>query len=249
MLPDLKLVVRLQDVDNRASELTREVAALPKHISEIEKKLDGHERKLEANRAALSANQKDRKRLEGDIQIHEQKISKLKGQMADAKTNEVYRTFQHEIEFCEKEIRGCEDRILELMTESDPLEKNVKAAEAALKEEKKDVESEKNRARERTAVDQQALSELEAERNSIATQISPAVMSAYDRIRKTRGGVAIAEAVDGRCAKCHIALRPQFRQELKRGEKVMFCESCNRILYYNPPQSVEELVGQSSQTA
>ncbi|MDQ2900743.1 MAG: C4-type zinc ribbon domain-containing protein [Acidobacteriota bacterium] len=249
MLSDLKLVVRLQDVDNRASELMKEVASLPKHIAEIEKKLDGHERKLEADRAALSANHKDRKRLEGDIQTQEQKISKLKGQMADAKTNEQYRAFQSEIDFCEKEIHRCEDRILELMAESDPLDKNVKAAEAALKEEKKQVDSEKQIARERTAVDQKALSELQSERKGISTQVAQAVLSAYERIGKTRRGIAIAEAVDGRCSRCHIALRPQFWQELKRGEKVMYCESCNRILYYNPRENCEELVGQSSQTA
>ena len=55
--------------------------------------------------------------------------------MLEAKTNEIYRAFQNEIEFCQKEIRKPEDRILELMGESEPLEKNVKTAEAALKRE------------------------------------------------------------------------------------------------------------------
>jgi predicted nucleic acid-binding Zn-ribbon protein len=131
MLPDLTSVIRLQDLDIRVAELTREISALPVHISEIEKKLETHQRKLEADRAALSANQKERKKTEGDIQVQEQKISKLKGQMLEAKTNEVYQAFQSEIGFCEKEIRRLEDRILELMSESEPLELNVKAAEIA----------------------------------------------------------------------------------------------------------------------
>ncbi len=62
--------------------------------------------------------------------MQEQKISKLKGQMMEAKNNEQYTAFQHEIEFCQSEIRRFEDRILKLMTESEPLEKNVKAAES-----------------------------------------------------------------------------------------------------------------------
>src|SRR6266850_1724283 len=124
MLPDLKLVIRLQDVDTRLAELAREIADLPRHVTEIEKKLISHERKLEADRAALAANQKERKKCEGDIQIQEQKISKLKDQMLQAKTNEQYRAFQHEIEYCQTEIRKSEDRILELMGESEPLEKN-----------------------------------------------------------------------------------------------------------------------------
>jgi len=249
MLPDIKLAVRLQDIDNRVAEVTREVSSLPKHIAEIERKLESHERKLEADRAALTANLKDRKRLEGDIQVQQQKISKLKDQMLEAKTNEQYRAFQHEIEFCEKEIRQAEDRILELMGESEPLERNVKTAEGALKQEKAQVEGEKQEARERTAGDQRELDQLQAERKSIATQISPAVLSAYERVRKLRHGIALAEAVDGRCSQCHMSLRLQFFQDLKRGEQVMHCESCNRILYYNPPESFEHLTGEAAPAA
>ena len=54
MLPDIKLAVRLQDIDTRVAELTREISSLPKHIAEIAKKLESHERKLEADRAALA---------------------------------------------------------------------------------------------------------------------------------------------------------------------------------------------------
>ena len=244
MLPDLKAVIRLQDVDLRIGELTREVAALPKHIAEIEKKLESHQRKLEADRAALSANQKERKKIEGDIQVQEQKISKLKGQMLEAKTNEVYRAFQHEIEFCEKEIRRFEDRILELMSESEPLEKNVRSAEAALAEEKKQVEAEKQQARERTAADKKDLDRLYEERKSLVSLMTVSVYRSYEQARKARGGVAVAEAVDGRCMVCRMAMRLQYFQDLRKGDQVLRCENCGRILYYNPPVAVEELTGE-----
>ena len=239
----MKLAVRLQEIDNRLAELAREIATLPKHIAEIEKKLGSHERKLDADRAALAANQKERKKCETDIPAQEQKISKLKDQMLSTKTNEQYRAFQNEIEFCQKEIRRLEDRILESMAESEPLEKNVKAAEAALKEEKAQVEAEKNVARERTAVDQKASHELLAERASIAKEVTPATYQQYERVRKGRRGIAVAEVVDGRCTACHMVLRPQYYQDVKRTEKILFCESCQRILYYNPPEAFDDLAG------
>ena len=85
MHPDTRLVSQLQAIDLRMAELEKEVAALPKHIAVIEKTLESHQRRLEADRAALAANQKDRKKFEGDIQMHEQKISKLRDQMLGAK--------------------------------------------------------------------------------------------------------------------------------------------------------------------
>src|SRR6185437_4928836 len=151
MHPDTRLVSQLQAIDLRMAELEKEVAALPKHIAVIEKTLDSHQRRLEADRAALAANQKDRKKFEGDIQMHEQKISKLRDQMLGAKTNEQYKAFQHEIAYIEAEIRKAEDKILEFMEQSEPLDKNMKLAESELKQEQQHVEGEKSRAHERTA--------------------------------------------------------------------------------------------------
>jgi predicted nucleic acid-binding Zn-ribbon protein len=249
MLPDLKLVIRLQEIDNRLSELTHEIAALPKHITDIERKLVSHERKLEADRAALSANQKERKKCDSDIQAQDQKISKLKEQMLGAKTNEQYRAFQNEIEFCQKEIRKFEDRILELMSESEPLDRNVKAAEAALKTEKTHVEAEKQQARGRTAEDEKAASDLKKERTEVVASITPAVYQRYERVRKSRRGIAVAEALEGRCTACNMTMRLQFFQDLKKGDQVMACESCQRILYYNPPVHVEDLTADAAPAA
>ncbi len=241
MIPDLRLAILLQSLDQRIAELEREVSALPKHIAEIEKQLDQHLRRLEADRAALSGNQKERKKIEGDIQMQEQKISKLKDQMLQAKTNEQYRAFQHEIEFCEKEIRKCEDRILDLMTESEALDKNVRAVEASLKTEKEQVEAEKKEARSRTAVDQKQLNEHQAERAEAVSQMTRAVYSAYERIRKKRRGVAVAEvAADGLCQACFLSLRPQHFQDARKNDQILFCESCGRILFYNPPVVADE---------
>ena len=225
MHPDTHLVIQLQTLDQRSTALEKEVAALPKHIAAIEKTLESHIRKLEADKAALTANQKDRKKLEGDIQMHEQKISKLKDQMLGAKTNEQYRAFQHEIAYVEAEIRKAEDRILELMSESEPLENNLKKAEASLREEKQVVEAEKNRARERTAADKAQLEQIRAERKEAAAKLPAATLREYERIRKKWSGVVIAEAVGNRCTACQIVLRPQYMQDLKRGEQLMFCES------------------------
>ena len=239
MTAEIEQVTSLQSLDLRIAELDREVATLPKHIAQIERTLDSHIRRLEADQAALAANQKERKQLEDDVKVENQKISKLKDQMLGAKTNEQYRAFQNEIAFCEQAIRKAEDRILDRMAEAEPLDANVRKADAALKEEKRQVEAEKARVRERTAVDEKQLLQLRAERSGLVAGLKPQLYSAYERIKKKWHGVAVAEAVDGRCSACQIMLRPQFFQDLRNGGELLFCESCGRILYYNPPVSFE----------
>jgi len=241
MTVEIEQVTRLQILDKKIADLEREIATLPKHIAQIEKTLESHLRRLEADRAALAANQKERKLLEDDVKVETQKISKLRDQMLGAKTHEQYRAFQHEISFCETAIRKAEDRSLDLMSESEPLDSNVKKAEAALKEEKQQVEAETSRARERTAVDQKQMDELKAERQQVVASLGKPAYSHYERIRKKwRGGSAVAEALEGRCSACQILLRPQFFQDLRHSESMMFCESCGRILFYNPPVRFEE---------
>jgi predicted nucleic acid-binding Zn-ribbon protein len=241
MHPDIQSVNQLQTLDQRIAALEKEVAELPRHIAAIEKTLESHIRKLDADKAALSANQKDRKNLEGEIQMQNQKISKLRDQMSSAKTNEQYRAFQNEIDYAEKEIRKHEDRILELMSASEPLDAAVKKADGALKEEQKVVEAEKTRARERTAADQTELNTLRTEHKEVFGKLPKSSASAYERIRKKWKGTVSSVVVDGRCKACQMMLRPQFYQDLRKGENLMFCENCGRFVYYQPPMTAVDM--------
>ena len=85
---------------------------------------------------------------------------------------------------------------------------------------------------------------MDTERAGIVAAIKPANYQRYERSRKLRKGIAVAEVLGGRCSVCNIALRLQFFQDLKKSEDIMICESCQRILYYNPPQSFEDVAGE-----
>lgn len=242
MHSDLSTLLKIQDLDLKTAELEKEIATLPKRIAEIEKQLDAHRKRLELDRTALAANQKERRRLEDDIKVQDQKISKLRDQVLNAKNNEQYKAFQHEIEFCQNEIRKHEDRILELMSASEPLDQNVKRAEVALAEEMKQVDAEKKAAREKTTGNQQLVASLKQERVQAAATARKDYYANYERIRK-RGPIAVAEAVEGSCSVCHMIIRPAVLQQLRQSaEELIFCESCKRILFYNPPVDVEQTV-------
>jgi predicted nucleic acid-binding Zn-ribbon protein len=67
----------------------------------------------------------------------------------------------------------------------------------------------------------------------------PKQMSAlYNRISaRIRDGIAVAEARNGSCTACFMALRPQVMAEVRRGDEVIICDNCNRILYYVPAEA------------
>ena len=237
MHSDLVIASKLQALDQRIVALEKEIAMLPRHVAEIEKQLDGHTKRVDADKASLTANIRDRKKLEGDVELFKQKASKLRDQTMSAKTNEQYKAFQHEIEFLEKEMRNADDRTLDLMTAAEPLEAAVKKADAELKIEKQQVEAGKKKALARTADDQRMLAEARTERAAVVATAPPNLMRQYENLKKRWGPTVVAEFEDDLCKGCKLSLRPQFIQDLKAGTGLTQCENCGRFLVYNPPKA------------
>ncbi|MGA2981602.1 MAG: C4-type zinc ribbon domain-containing protein [Terriglobales bacterium] len=238
MLPDINKLLELQVADKEIRKLQDEVAALPKRVAVIEQKLAGTKAHLEKVKVAAKGDEANRKKFETNIKDLQGKISKYRDQSLDVKTNEQYKALLHEIQFAEQEIRLNEDRILEVMVNVDAREKEVKAAEAELKAETAEIEKEKEEARRVTAEDQKKLSEWNAKRDALRHGISEDILRHYERVMKFRGS-GLAEVRDHKCMGCQVMLRPQTYNEVRNGEKVMVCESCSRVYYYNPANEVK----------
>ncbi|MGH9642736.1 MAG: zinc ribbon domain-containing protein [Terriglobales bacterium] len=245
MLPDVEKLLELQVADQEIRKLREEIAELPKRIAAIEQKLAGTKAHLEKTRAAAKADEANRKKFEAAIQDLQGKISKYRDQSLDVKTNEQYKALLHEIQFAEQEIRINEDRILEVMVNVDAREKDVKAAEAELKAETAEIEKEKEDARRVTAEDQVKLADWNAKRDSLRSGVPEDLLRHYERVMKFRR-TGLAEVIEQKCMGCQVRLRPQTYNEVRNADHVVYCDSCQRVLYYNPANEpkVEEAAEQ-----
>jgi uncharacterized protein len=238
MLADLENLIQLQQADREIQRLEDEVAALPRRVAAIEEKLADTRAAVEKARATIKADEANRRKLESQIQDHQQKISKYRDQSLDVKTNEQYKALMHEISFAEQDIRKLEDQILEGMLDVELNEKRLKSAEAELKAETAEIEKEKEEARRVTTRDQQELGTLKARRDTLRSGIGADTLRHYDRVFKLRK-YALAEARDHKCVACQVMLRPQMYNEVRTNQQILICDSCQRILYYVPPAEAE----------
>jgi predicted nucleic acid-binding Zn-ribbon protein len=240
MLPEIENLRHLQEADKEIRRLQDEIAELPKRVAAIEHKLADTKLQLEKAQGAVKADEAARRKHDTAITDLRGKISKYRDQSLDVKTNDQYKALLHEIQFAEKEIAATEDKILELMVNADARDKEVKAAQAELKAEAAEIEKEKEEARKRTAEDEKLLTEWRGKRDQMRAGVNEDLLRHYERVSKFRGS-GISEVLDHKCMGCQVMLRPQTYNDVRTGQQTVVCDSCQRVLYFNPAHEMQAL--------
>jgi len=234
MNPDLEKLVRLHHVDSDLKRVESELAALPRLRQEIDDRLAGERSRLDTAKAALEGSQKARKQNEASVQDLETKRSKYKGQLMEVKTNREYTAVLHEIEGVERDIKAREDVILEEMEKAEALGQDVKREEADFKAVEADAKTGKANLDARAATLGAEAQRLGKERDEVAASVPEEFLALYRRVAKQRG-TGVAEARDGMCQSCHVRMRVQIWVEVRKNDQILQCESCSRIVFYEPP--------------
>lgn len=244
MHPGLKTVIDLQQLDAQIAGLSAQIDLLPREVQTLETRLHEFIHAHEERKQRLAKNQKERKDLEAEIQAIRARIAKHKDQLYEVKTNEQYKAMLKEIEGEEGKVRAFEDRILEKMVEAEDLEKHIRDAAARLDSEKARVGAEVQKLQSLRQADVDERDQLQARRDRDAASIEPQLLAEYERLRRGKRGLAVAEVRNGLCAACNVMLRPQLLNEVRTNESVRTCEQCGRILYYvEPPAEAGEAAG------
>ena len=231
---DLERVIALQRLDTQSAAARKRLADAPDREKTFDARIEAARQRLAEAKAKLAANQEARRAIEKDIALHQGRLSKYRDQAMAVKTNQEYHAIQHEIAHAQGEVKKHEDAMLERMVEADDLAAMIKAADAQLATEQKTIDADRKKAQAEDAELQTSLDALGAERSAIIGAIDPRVLATYEQAATRRQGIAVAEAKDGICTICHVRLRPQVFNDVRRNEGIVQCESCQRILYFVP---------------
>ena len=240
MNADLEALIRLQQTRDRITSLTTRIESeIPTHIAELETALREVRDRVEEGQFAIEGAQKERAHLEFDLRSADEKITKYKAALMQVKTNEEYRAALNEIDYTNRTRSDLETRVLELMEDMDQrreelggLETELQAEDEKIHVDRKVLEEERDGLMAERAAEEKLAADIE-------DGLSHRLVQAYQRIATVRGGVALARAAKGVCIACNMRLRPAIYQTVKRNERVVTCDSCGRILYYEEQVEVE----------
>lgn len=220
----------LQTADSELATLSTRLDEAPKRISRLTRASEQAKSQLEATRSRITEHRKQYKLAEVELKSAEERINTYSVQLYSAKTNEQYKAFLKEIETQKKLRSTIEDRMIALMEETEALERRR-------------GESEKETARidgetgQKVAVLESELRELEAAvterqklRQELVESIPPNTVKLYERIRKSKAGLAVVTTRNERCDGCLNPIPPQRLIEVDGGKRIYTCEACGRIL-------------------
>jgi len=232
MNADLERLIALQRLDTAAHEAERRLADEPQREQALDARLTAARENVAAAKERLTENQNARRAIEKDVAVHQGRLSKFREQAMAVKTNQEYHAVQKEIGFAQTEIKTLEDSILERMLEADELTGALKRAEAALAAEQKSVDADRKAMSAEHAELHALVEKVRAERAAVVEGLDPHVLKIFEQVAKRRHGVAVAEARDGICTICHVRLRPQVFNTIRKNEEIIQCDHCNRILFF-----------------
>jgi hypothetical protein len=238
--PDLQHLIRLQDLDTQIDTARRRVAEIPGVQKTLDDRLAGQIAAVDGVKQRLAASQTARREIENEVSAIQTRLSKYKGQLMEVKTNKEYQAMQKEITTAEETVRSHEDRVLERMEEGESLTRELKAAEAELKQQQADIAAERQKLDGEATAAAKSTDANSAARLLVVKELSPEALRLFEHVSKQRKGLALAEARDGICSVCHVRLRPQIYNEVRRNETLIQCESCLRILYATPPAAATQ---------
>ena len=234
MHPDLQHLIRLQQLDTDIDSARRRIADIPGIQQALAERLAAQQAAVADAKQRLADSQTARREIEKEVASIQTRLSKYKDQLMEVKTNKEYQAMQKEITVAEQEVRAHEDRLLEHMEQAETFAVELKAAEGALKTEQAEVAREQKILDAERAALEQEIARLMGRRGELVRMLSRDALALFERIAHGRKGVAVAEARDDLCTVCHVRLRPQVFNDVRRNDTITQCESCTRILYFVP---------------
>ena len=233
MKAELQQLVALQNLDTTIRKLDKDLEAIPQRRAEIEAEFDQRAFEIKALENRRDAAKHNRARLENEVVEQRGRAERAERNLMSSKKQDEYTAAIREADAARKQISTLETQILETMEALEQTEGALKERVDEIASLNSDREARLKLFDEETRSQSEQLSAARAEREKVSAALPKAMSSLYSRISaRIRDGVAVAEARNRSCTACFMSLRPQVMAEIRRGEEVITCDNCGRILYY-----------------
>lgn len=229
----LEQLIALQKAETKIRTLQAEIQAIPKRRADIEKEFEQRAFEVREMEKKRDDARQERARLEKEIAETQSKAERAERNLKIAKNETQYTAAIREADAARKHISQLETQILEKMELIEQTEATLKEHQPEIERLRNEMEANLKAFEEQTKNQTEELEQTKAHREEIYNSMPKNLSTTFNRIAtRIRDGIAVAEVRNAACSACFMALRPQMFAEIRRGDEIITCENCNRILYY-----------------
>ena len=241
----MKRLIALQAYDLRIKEKQALREKGPEAVRKREEDLAAAEALLQQEIGKLEAHDTLSRETEREIQDLDERLKKAETKLSGIASNKEYKAALKEIEGIKHEKEALEISIIELLEQKDELLNICDDNQKKAKELKQQFNQDKKQILQDMKVLDKDLKKLEKERVECCKETDQSLLEKYDMLRGHKAGVAITSVINGVCQACHMAIPPQKFNELIRGDKLMNCPNCARIMYWGEDERYQDKQGES----
>lgn len=247
MLPELKRLVDLQELDKVIRGVTQGLEKLPEELRAENAVLEEMQAEHNAQTQELEGLQKQKLETEKEVAEMEEGITTSRQRLMEIKSNIEYKAMLKEIAFKEDQRDHKETRVLELMELMEAQKQALADQDQKMKEQADLVAARSKEVKVEVAKLEAELSGLEKQRKELRKGIPAPLLKRYEFIRQRRNGTAISPVFEGVCFGCHMNILPQQFIDLQKGVEIIQCPHCQRILYWQAEEEgLEEDLSRSA---
>ncbi|MDI6839254.1 MAG: C4-type zinc ribbon domain-containing protein [bacterium] len=232
MKEELKTLWRLQKLDTEISKLEARKKNIPQEIQQLNKKLKAKEKELQKQKETFQEFITRRRNLEQDAEESKDRVRRYKAQLLQVKTNKEYQSILHEISTEEVKLSAYEEEIIDALTQSDELSKQIENLSKELEKDKDKFSKYEEKLQKELSEVENALLTKKDEYEKLTNKINSVILSRYQQIKRSRDGIGVVGISESTCKGCNAILPPQFVVEVRKGNKILTCEQCGRILIW-----------------
>ncbi len=238
MNKELVALERLQRIDIQVDEETRKLREIPARVEEMRHDVEHVGNMLKREKDRVEEMEKWRVDHEKEVALQNELLTKAKNKLQQSRNEREHKAAQREIETIRKAMQDREGEILDLMEAIEQFKKSAEEHGSEFEELKTHLEKEETEAETSMAEMEKIIEAKRSGREDVIKDVPKKILCMYERIQN-RMGTALVEAKDGSCSGCNMAVEPQRLIELQKGQKLIQCAICNRILYIKEVTEIE----------
>ena len=226
----LKILYTFQLIDDQLDELEELRGDLPNAVKELEDQINSSKEDISAKEKEQKDSLKKREENEGEIEKQLENQKKFKAQLYQVRNNKEYDALTKEIDHTDDVVSKLEAENDGLADLSKSLTQQIEEFKPKLFELNDELKTKKADLKEIIKANEKEEAKLRKERKKIEEEVKKPDLSAYTRIRKAKRGKAVSTIKRSACSGCHNIVPSQRQLEIRRNNRLFYCEYCGRIL-------------------